>query len=167
MASESVHEQIAQGLKTRLAGIVAGADYWYTPDAVLLAPYFSDTYLKNGKPVTYVLSPDIEEDSPLTFSNMQSVMSLDLTVAKLLSRAGLDDPWTTTDGSRWQLQNRLIRDAKKRLRGDLTVVVSGTALALQVLVPVTERSVEQTWLPAWAVAYMRLEVLYQYADGTP
>ena len=164
-ATASKHETIVQALVDRLETIAPGtaSAYWYQPDRVLALPAFTEDVLQNSYSTLWVLSPDIEEHDELTFTTTAAVMRLDVVGARRFARSS-DNPYDDAE-TRWQGQNKLAQDGIAALRGDLDL--SGSGGAIHVRVTTVERSPEETYHPAWVLVYLRVEVMYTYADTVP
>jgi hypothetical protein len=162
--SESISERIAAALQARLAGIVGdgGVTYWYTPDRVLRVPAFYGDCLTNTLSTIYSVSPDQEEDTYLSFSAVNTVVKLDLAAARA-HRPHTEQPLSANTPIRWTVQNRLVQDLRKCLRGDKTL----GGLAYDLRIPFVELSAEETYLEGWATVFLRLEVAYAHEDAQP
>lgn len=162
--AESRHEQIVAALVTSLEGIVgdSGATYWFTPGKVVRAPEFSSTTLRSDYSTIYVLSADDEQDDEIAYGHIGARMKVDLVVANRFDPTN-EDPFNPSLPQRWTVQNRLVQDAKKRLRSDKTL----GGLAQHIHVPLTERAADDTYLADWAVAFLRVLIDYSYEDATP
>jgi len=166
-ASEPQGELIVAALKTRLEGITAGSDFWYTPHKVLRFAAWCNACLdpslgSASEPATiYTLSPDDEESGENTYTGTQSLMHIDLALAQRFEPAGDVDPFNQPDPDRWKVQQRMRNDVRKRIRGDLKV--GNTALLVQI--PLVDMSAEETFVKGWAVVFMRIEVLYIFEDA--
>lgn len=162
--SESIHEQIVVALQTLFGGIVGdgGAAYWYTPTRVVRAAAFHSGLLDDSLSTIYCLSP-ADEDDEFRDSNreVKTIMRVDLALATRFTE--MENPLEPTDPDRWKVQNRLIRDAKKRIRSDYRL----GGLCLWIEIPTTERGAEQTFEEGWALAFLRLLIFYRYADTAP
>lgn len=162
--AESIHEQIVVALKTLFEGIVGdgGATYWYTPTRVVRAAAFQGGLLDDSLSTIYCLSP-ADEDDEFRDSNreIKSIMRVDLAVATRYT--DMENPLDPPDPDRWKVQNRIIRDAKKRIRSDYRL----GGLCLWIEIPTTERGAEQTFEEGWALAFLRLLIFYRYADTAP
>jgi hypothetical protein len=167
---ESLPEQIVEAIRARLAAIVgdAGATFWYTPtvrrvraiESTCLDNTFADPV--SGKTTLYLLTPDDEEDLEEPAHTVEAVMFVDLVVAREIDK--VDHPLKTpVEGLPETIQNRLIRDAKKKLRQDVTL----GGLVDNVEFRRTERSAEETFIAGWAVAAMRLQISYSYFQDAP
>lgn len=164
----SIYRQIVDALVERLRGIVGdgGATYWHTPSAVYAVSWPGEQQLLTDKDVLYLLAPDVEEKEQLTFSAsgsgyIQGIARLDLAVLKRFKRPG-ENPRSPME-TRWETQDKLVRDAEKRIHGDYTV----GSLALTTRIPVIDRSAEETYDPQWVCAFLRLEVQYTHTEATP
>jgi hypothetical protein len=155
---------IRQGFESR-------DDLWYQPDGIARAHAFTrEMVVGSGKTCVYILSPDDEENEEMTYEDTQGTRRYDLTVARALT-AGSENPWQRdeNDEVREEVQNKLVHDAKKLLRGEKTLITDElpSGLVLNVQIPLAQLSAEDTYLPGWAIAYMRLEVLYEFPDAEP
>lgn len=172
--AEARIEQLLAAAKTQLEGIVgdAGVNYWYTVHKVVRAPAFNALCLDSsvGSPATiYVLSPGSEEAlSPFTFGREGSVANIDLTVVQRFE-APTENPFTPPDPDRWKVQTRLARDAEKRLRdaASTTRWYQAGDLATDIEIVAKDFDVEDTFIEGWAVAFLRVAVLYSYPETTP
>jgi hypothetical protein len=124
----------------------------------------------SGKTCVFILSPDDEENEEMTYEDTQGIRRYDLTVARVLT-AGTENPWQrgADDDVREEVQNKLVHDAKKLLRGEKRLVTDElpNGLVLTTTIPLTQQSAEDTYLPGWAIAYMRLEVMFEFPDAEP
>lgn len=170
-------ELIAEAILDILAQqIVTGDEYWYEPDRIERAHAFTKEMLDSSLDTIYILSPDDEVNEEMTYTDTEGQLRLDLTVARRL-KASTENALKrkASDELRWTLQNRLVHDVKKALRGAgndgehrlLPTAEAPGGLVLHTSIPLTERSAEDTFLPGWALAFMRIEVLYDFPDGTP
>lgn len=164
----SIYRQIVDALAERLRGITGdgGTTYWFTPSAVYAVSWIGEEQLLVDKDVLYLLVPDVEEKEQLTFSasgsgHVQGIARLDLAVLKKFRRPN-EDPKSSLE-TRWETQDKLVRDAEKRIHGDFDL----GNLALNVRIPVIDRSAEETYDPQWVCAFLRLEVQYTHTETTP
>ena len=176
MADEPIREQIVAALKTRLAGIVAGAssatgwEYRYTPDAVIRHFEFNqsclDASLGSGEPVIYVMIPDRTERSNATSRERDARVEFDLVLAKRWT-PGSENPHTLAAPNREQIQGRLAADAEARLTDDPSFTDYQALGVWGLLVASEDESAEATYIEGWAVVMLRVAVDYRYQAGHP
>lgn len=164
----SVYRQIVAALIARLETVQGdgGTTYWYTPSAVYPSSWLGDEQLLEDKDVLYYLIPDVEEQEQLTFSaggagSVKGIARMDLAVLKRFKR-GSESPRSSLE-TRWETQDKLVQDALKALRTDWDL----GGLALDVKIPVIDRSAEETYHEAWVCAFLRLEVEYTFTEINP
>lgn len=161
--AESIHEQLVAALKTLLEGIVGdgGVTYWRTPKVLRAADFYAGC-LDESQETIYCLSPDSEDDVFRDSGReIKSVAMVDLALAARFAAA--ENPLEQPDPDRWKLQNRLVHDAKKKIRSDYRL----GGLCLWIEIPTTDRSAERTFYAGWAIAFLRLHIFYRYADTVP
>lgn len=168
---ESIRDQIIDAIVDQLEEIVgdAGVSFWYTPGAVRVVEAVNQACLDDtfadptsGKATIYLLVPDDEQDIEETTEDIDAIMNLDLVVARQIDQ--VDHPLkTASSGSRSKIQNRLARDAKKKLREDVTL----GGLSHNVEIVRSEFGPEEVYAAGWAVVLMRLSILYSYWRTTP
>ncbi len=163
-AVESKHEQIIQAIATRLRGIVgdAGVSYWYTPDVVIIPADFEPEVLNSTYQTIYALIADYEDKRPVTFTETESDAYMDLVVLRQFERVA-SSPFVSDPPTPATVQNRLLKDAEKRLRGDRTL----GGLAVDMSISRADRAAEKTAVGGWAVGMLRLAVNYTYSDEAP
>lgn len=163
--AESKAEQITAAVQAKLAAIVAnaGATYWYTPGAVIRAPFFSEACLNTAYITVHVVSPDDEERmGEFTFTDTSARLGLDV-LALTQFRPANEGPYGATTPIRETVQHRLARDVKTALRADQTL----GGLALNLAVAFVSFAPEETFLSGWACIMARVSVFYVYADAAP
>jgi hypothetical protein len=161
---ESKHEQIEESIIVRLASIVSdgGVNWWFTPDRVIRYPAWTEACLDPSLTTVYVLSPEEEVDTEAgTGLTVKAQARLDLLLCT--QYAGAENPFQVEPPSRGTLQNRMVRDVKKKLREDISL--GGLTRNLDFVG--TDRSAESTWEPKWAVVLVRLLATYSYQAPTP
>lgn len=167
-------EQIFDAMETALEAIVGdgGTTYSYTPAAVVRAHAFTAEVLDpsvSGDRVIYCLIPgDQQETRPGAFSRVRlSQLPVTVIAAKRFDGA-TDNPFSPPSPSRWEVQELLIRDAERALLNSDSLNGRGASpLAICLDVPERDRSTEETFVEGWALALLRVEVLYQYQDTAP
>jgi hypothetical protein len=164
---------ITELLLSLLADIVAGDDYHYTPDSVFDHYAFTPELMNTTDSCFYVVSPDDQVDEELTYTDTEGLRRYDLTLARKLV-ASTENPWTRTaeDEIRGDVQDRMVADAKKAIRGSKTLVTDDypSGVALIVSCPLAEMAAEDTFYPgnkAWVLAYVRVEVHFEFPDAEP
>lgn len=161
-ATRSLHSLFLAALKTRLAGIVAGADFWNTL-LVVRVPGMADHYLDasvNEDAICFMV-PGADNPRLNTFGTMASDLRVDLLLARRYE-AG-DDPFHQPTIDRWEEQDKLRQDVTKRLEQDPKV--SQTCFDLQITH--VEMEAEQTWHETWACVFMSLLAVFHYPEGAP
>lgn len=177
--AEPRSEQILEALKAQLQGIVGdgGSTFWWTPTAVVRGDFDDDVLdaslgSEAEPPVIYLLSLDDQLDEDETFQATRCELHVDLLVARRFTPA-TENPHevevlAATDPTmrRQTVQNRLVADAKRALRGNfkLTSVAAPEGLSLHIRIPLTEKGAQDTYTVGWAIAFLRLEVLFDGAD---
>ena len=181
--AEAIYTQIVAAVRTRLRTIVAdaGATYWYTPSLVEEFPALTDEEVLQkcaglgsspSAPATvYIISPGLEEKSPATMGTSgkrKGRMMLDVSAAQRFT-AATENPVEPPSPSRITVQSRMIRDIEKALLADQTSAAAnlGMAEVTDVEVTAADRTAENTWQKGWALAFLRVEILYHYPVGTP
>ena len=177
--AEPRSEQILEALKAQLQAILSdgGTTYWYTPTAVVRGDFDDDVLdaslgTEATPAVVYLLSLDDELDEDETFQATRCEMHVDLLVARRFTPANenphLVEVAAATDPAmrRQTVQNRLAADAKRALRGNfkLTSLAAPEGLSLHIRIPLTEKGAQDTFTPGWAIAFLRLEVLFDGLD---
>lgn len=163
---------ITELLLSILATVEAGDEYHYTPDAVEEHYAFTLDVLNTAHSCFYLLCPDDEANEEMTYEDTEGVRRYDLVVARRI-QAATEDPWKrgVTDEIRGEVQDNLVADVKRALRGDkhLTTDDYPEGVALLVQIPLAEMSAEATATPGggWAIAYVRVEVRYWIKDAKP
>lgn len=124
-SAESKHEQIAARLETLLASIVAGSDFWYTPDMVARVEGFWEEYFADEMyPTLYLLRPGDEPAAEDTAEEIKKEMDVWLVVAQVYKPKVTDNPFLLEGVLPWTIQSRLIFDAEKKLLEDCTMGLS-------------------------------------------
>jgi len=165
LAAESLPEQIVAAMVTSLAAI-SGSTYHYPPDKVVRSSFFGEHCLDEsvGDPATvYVLIPDVYEFEEQTFTHTAGLLELDLVLMRRHEVGGVENPFEPPTSSRWQVQNRMIHDVQTKLRADLTV----GGRALHTRLTLADVGAEETFEEMWAMAFLRVEVEYDFADTNP
>ena len=164
--ADSTHQQVWDALKSLLAGIVSdgGTTYWYTPEAVVEFPAFSEQCLNTEKTVVYVLAPDEESEDVdgFTYQRTRVTEQIRLTVAQKFA-PDTENPFDPPSPNRLEVMDRMLRDAEKKLNSDWTLA----GLALRVAVVRRDRSAARTYFQGWAVAHLTLRAEYEYDDDAP
>lgn len=164
---ESRPEQIAAAIVTSLETIVGdgGASWWFTP-VVKRTHAVEMASLDPTLDVLYLVSPDRKEESRRTNAGIGCIVRgrafLTLTLLKRFTPA-TENPIEAEAPIRWTLQERLEQDVRKKLREDPKLGGISTDLDLTD----SEEGPEETFLEGWALAFMRLQVTYHYAQETP
>lgn len=159
MAAESLAEQVAAKLKTSLAALTAGADYWYTPDAVERISFFpDDAQLPDTLgDVVYLLHPGrenvAEEATGRTLVRHEFAI-----VAAKQHRVATERAYLEEAPTRWQVMNRLARDITRCLLSNVTL--NGLAVNVDTDSIVIERD---GYLQNWAFVTVRFTVSW-FAD---
>jgi hypothetical protein len=174
-AVETVEEQIVAAMRSRLAGIVAGAssdggwEFWYTPTAVVRHHEVDGSCLDpslGDDAVIYVLVPDRADLSNATSRQREARFEFDLALARRWN-PGSENPHTLTAPNREQLQNRLAGDAEARLTDDPTFQAYQALNVSQIIVTSRDKSAEATYVDGWVLVILRVLVEYRYAVGHP
>jgi hypothetical protein len=167
--AEPKDDQILDALKAHLEGISedGGATYWYTPDAVLREPDFTEECLNPTLKTIYVFCPTPGQtlaDRRADSCSIKSTLSVDLAVVTRFGQS--EDPYEPGLPRRWTVQCRLARDAKRRLRADPDDKLGGT-LVQGIDIPVTDFDSARTLMKDWACVLMRVLISYHYPKATP
>lgn len=105
------------------------------------------------------MAPDVETDTRLTYTEMGVEMPIDLVVAcKFLTPE--TDPFNPPPLTRWDYQDELARAVKDRIRSDLKL----GGLALDITIPDTDKSAENTFVDNWAAVILRTVVMFQHPE---
>lgn len=163
---ESLPEQIAAALQTRFGAIVgdAGATYWYTVNKCLREPQFHGGCLNDDHDTIYVLSPDVEEKQEEATGSIKSLLRMTLVVASKF-RPKSEAPYSSEMPKRATVENRVIRDAEKKLREDVTL--GGALNVTNTEATIIDRDVELTYVEGWALGFLRLLVTYHHRYDAP
>jgi hypothetical protein len=160
--AESKHEQIAAALKTLFEGIVddAGATYWYAPDLVARVTFWPDEQgLDRNYQTVYLLRPGDETITEEGTSGWAGAEAEFFVIVARQHNAPTESPILEQEPTRWQVANRLIRDAVRRLLSDVTLGGLTRNVALGSLVIDRDR-----YLPNWAIAELRFVVSYDFVE---
>lgn len=126
--AESTTEQIAAALETRLAGIEAGATYWYTPEKVARCAYFDEAWLSGLEGPVYLIRPGEEQIAEANTGQMRTDTEFFVLVA-VQDENATSNPFTIQEAgatSQATLVNRCVRDVIVSLMSD--VQLGGLAL---------------------------------------
>lgn len=145
MATEPIREQILAAVKSRLAGITAGATYWFTPGDVVRdwKNYDEAEELAKDRPV-YGVIEGVERRPSTTYTQVKAV----LTVIVI--------GWVMDEENRRVAVNRAIADVIRALYQDEEW--SGLALVTRV----TEIATDEAAVVARPHAYFELTAEIEY-----
>lgn len=159
-AAEPVSERLVAAVVATLAGITAGVTYWHDTAKAITDPHFyaghMDESLDSAK-ACYVVSPDQDEDTPVTFTDIETRVELDVIAYKKFEPAS-ERPWDASPPKRGTVQRRLAADVKNAIRaveGLPTVVTGG---ATRAWVPFTHMASDETLFKGWAVVMLRVVI---------
>jgi hypothetical protein len=161
--SESLHYQIAEALKARLASIVGdnGATYWYTPDRVVRVQSYDRALADTSLGMIYAIVAGEEQHR----EEATQVIAAEAEFIVLMLRptqAADDAPFGVDESTKAREQDRMVRDFLKALWSDVTLgglannVVDGSLIV--------DRAVD---VDGWAVVEARFAVSYSYPSGAP
>lgn len=168
-AAESKHEQIARAIVATLSAITAGADYHYTSDRVVRVAFFTDKPFDTslGESV-YFLRPGDEEffeegtGDASTGGAMRAEAEFYLVLARQ-HKAATENPYQEEEPTRWQVCNRMVRDAMRALFEDVNL---GLTFVQNIITDslVVDRA---RYMDGWALAELRFVVRYNFLALTP
>lgn len=161
--AESIHYQIAEALKARLAAITGdlGATYWYTPDRVVRVQTYDRLVADPTVGMVYALRAGEERHR----EEATQVVGAEAEFFCLMLRpteAADDAPFGADESTKAREQDRMVRDFLKALWGDVTLgglannVVDGSLFV--------DRDVD---VEGWACVEARFAVSYSYPSGAP
>lgn len=167
--AESIHNQIAEALKTRLEAIVAdeGVSYWYTPKRVVRCMAYDRLLADKSVGSVYAIRAGQEQHaekstgSAATGGMMQAEAEFFLELLRE-TKAASDNPFGADESTKAIEQDRMVRDVLRALLLDVTL--GGLAENIVATSLIVGRDVE---IPGWAVAEVRFVVAYTYAARTP
>ena len=161
---ESKHERIAAKIVTELESIVGdgGANYWYTPDKVIRTHDTTHELFDAQFDVIYALIPDVEEVIEKSAFELDVIARIDLMLAH--AHTTDDQHYLEEEPRRWTVQNRMVRDVKKKL---LPLVPPLGGLVDNFEMNPIELSADATYKRGWAVAMVRLSAHYSHAASEP
>lgn len=174
--AESRAEQVAEAVRAQLATIVAdgGTNYWYAPTApngrCVRAVLLDSKLLDPSLDVIYVISPDRQEEAPRTNGPNGIVRNTSFLTLTLLKRyeVATENAFETSAPTRMTLQERMLRDVRKKLRADVKLTIGGIdGVSTYVALPDTEVGPEETYIPGWACVFARCVVTSHYVQDTP
>ena len=172
MPAESVHEQIEEALKTLLAGIVAGADYWNTFNSatakVARCSFYRPQDLVVGYEQIVLIRPGIETvrefstGDASTGGGLRGEMETYVEINKRFE-AGTENPFEAAAPTRATLINRAIRDVLRK------VCLEGITLAGLAVNVIQESLVidRDQYAEKWARAELRFVISYDFMAATP
>jgi hypothetical protein len=143
---------------TAIEAIAAGK---YKPERVVTCATFDGRVLDSSLLSVVSLSPDISNDTNLSFGPTNNVMveyPIDIAVCRKYD--GQDDPFDVPEVRRWNEQNEMVRIVKNALRADRTF--GGVALYSEI--PNTDQTAENTYIEEWAVSFLRLTIQYRHSE---
>lgn len=159
---ESVHEQVAEALRSLLAGITAdGTSYHYTPDAVYRVSFFEDRFLDRSNPHTILIRPGDEQHEEYATQTVKANAEFYILVAYNIGPA-TENPASADTPTRWTHIDRAVRDVLKKLWSDPQLGGLAINIAAETLDISRDVSVE-----GWALAEIRTVVSYIYTKETP
>lgn len=170
--AESLPEQIYEAVEAALAPLVGdgGTTYWYSTARAMRATVLSEECLDESLATgtIYVVIPGDPEQKRAATMGAQAtrkrfgVLSLDIAALQRFTPAS-ENPYTATTPIRHTIQNRMARDAEKALCADTDLA----ALILRIDVTSVDTSADATGLVGWAVAWLHVEIEYQYTEAAP
>lgn len=155
--ADPVAEQIIDALKTVLEGMTGT----YAPDKVVRAPAFHGGILDPTIETIYSISPGTMEETRHAFGTTNNV-GIDLGIGLALCRrfTGLEDTSELGVKQRWDEQLKLIKAAGDAIRADRQL----GGLALDLVVDDWDVSADDTYVEKWAIAFMRLTVMFIHSE---
>jgi hypothetical protein len=171
MPPESLVEQIAVGLTTKLASIDSaaegGAKYHYKVEQVLPVDDFHTDYLKNDVETFHMLRPGDEFPGERPSKRFHDKVEF-FVLALHNWRPNTTNPWTLQPPIRRTIQNRLVRDVKVALYEEISKAPPlGVAGVFNIEIPEVSRDIfieeEHPWVPV----EMRVLVSYEHRQNAP
>lgn len=166
--AESKQEQIIAGLVTLFDAIAsdAGTTYWYTPNVTRL-PGIQPNILKPGKAsgsesILAIIPVDTRGNEESTHE-VTKTTQVDLALLKLWAPSA-EVPFNTPSPDRMKLQHRLLQDAEKAVLADVRLGGLVDNLYMDWFV---DQTAENTYVPGWAVAFVRMTILYHHDKASP
>lgn len=157
-------KQVRDALVTLLEGVTFQGLAGITSPTVVTQPAFHDgvldASLNSGSVIC--LSPDVSEDSMAAMGRIRVEQPIELAVAARFTGAGEDNPFDPPTPDRWTVQDELERGVKDKLRGDRLL----GGLLVDMVIPDTDKSAENTFLPGWAAVIMTVFVVFDHDHGT-
>lgn len=167
--AESIHTQIAEALRVRLAAIVGdnGTTYWYTPERAVRVGQYDRLIADPSLGQVYAIRPGEETHREYSTGDAISggvvAAEAELFVLMLRPTEASDDAPFGADGVTKSLeQDRMVRDFLRALWLDVTL--GGLALNVVDGSLIVDRDVD---VEGWAAAEARLTVSYTYLARTP
>jgi hypothetical protein len=169
---ESRAEQIAMAVAAQLRTIVGdgGTNYWYTPSRVVRVVTLDQTVLDTSMDVVYAISADRQEEQPRTNGPNGIIRNTSYLTLTLLKRyaPSTENPFKAVAPTRLTLQERMLRDVRKKLRADVKLTIGGLdGVSTYVALPDAELEPESTFIDGWACAFARCVVTSHYVMDTP
>jgi hypothetical protein len=172
--AEPRSEQVIAAVLTKLGAIVGdgGATFWNTPKAVrafvvndeLLDPSVAGP--NTNYDTIIAVTPDRKEEQRASMGGASCLIRcrsfMTLTLLKPYIPA-TENPHLVEAPDRSTIQERMEQDVRKKLRADRKL--GGTASDLELTD--SEEGADETYVPGWAVAFMRLVVTFHYPQDTP
>lgn len=162
---------VLAGLESAIDAIVAGADYNYTPDAVVVADPPAVPWLDRDRDLIYYISDEDENENQDTMGSVPYrtvIMECFIFGAKTYE-PDADDPFQLTGDSRSTVRRKMMSDVRRALGvdhdlGGAAFHAEPTSVRPVVLdVPKGTTAVNARW-----VAFeMRVEVEYRYDPRAP
>lgn len=168
-AVEPYHERIAEAIRTRLAGITAGASYWYTPSKVLRTVVFDEGDLDVSHDLVILIAPGDETHREAGTGDASSggEMAVEAEIRLLAAKRynpATENPYQEQAPTRWTIGNRLVRDVLKALLSDVTLGGLAQNIHAKGDGIVADRA---RFIAGWALVELRLVVLYRYLAANP
>ena len=172
--SEHTQERVLQALQSAFQAIVAGESYGggtynYTPKHVLRFPALTSECLRadaDGN-VIYVISPDETQINPSTFTDDEAMAAFDISLARRFTPTKGDDPYDPPTEDRLLIQNRLLQDAMGCLAAVNEAQTRPFGITVQIHPRFENRKAEDTYMAGWALAFLRIDVQYDYTRTAP
>jgi hypothetical protein len=161
--SESIHEQIAAALATRLTALEAdgGVTCWYTPDRVDRVTFFEDRFLDTAVEHQILLWPGAETHMEHSTGQCRAVCPLTILVAHQIGAAS-EMPDEIAPPTRWTIASRSARDVLRALWADVTLGGLADNVAEEGMVVEYARFVQ-----GWACVEITVPISYTYPKETP
>jgi hypothetical protein len=158
----SIHEQIAEALKTSLAGITAdSSNYNYTPSKVYRVAFFEDRFLDSSNPYIILIRPGSETHEEYATQTVKANAEFFILVAYRFGPS-TENPALADSPTRWSQIDKAIRDVLKKLWSNPQLGGLAINVAAETLDVSRDVSVE-----GWALAELRTVVSYIYTKETP